>query len=283
MRKNCQLATVQRTNMMTIQKSSAPLLLPDGVEQSCNRPITVPVKSQWVQPHGAVFWIPQVVDRLDDILRMSCSVGFSKLKSGLARPVHFGGIQMKNLLTTLGLVTVLTSGFSGLSMADDGDQGKGPNVKAFLNGYQEVPAISTSGKGTFSAKLKDPNTLEYTLSFSDLEGTNPEAHIQFGQFGVQGGIIANLCGDGVKPACTPGQDIVGTITAADILDLTTQGIEAGNFEKALRAIHSGNAYVNVDSDLWKNGEIRGQIFPHRLGVEAGDVHSRQDVRTKPSH
>jgi hypothetical protein len=189
---------------------------------------------------------------------------------------------MKKLLTTLGLVTVLASSSPELSGADD-DQGKGPNVKAFLNGYQEVPSISTHGKGSFSAKLKDPNTLEYTLSFSDLEGPATEAHIHFGQFSVQGAVIANLCGDGIKPACTPGQDTIGTITAADILDLPTQGIEAGNFEKALRAIHSGNTYVDVDSEAWKDGEIRGQIFPHRFGVGAGDVHSRQDVHLEAGH
>ena len=189
---------------------------------------------------------------------------------------------MKRLLTTLGLVTVLACNFPEVSEADD-SQGKGPNVKAFLNGYQEVPSISTHGKGSFNAKLKDPNTLEYTLSFSDLESPATEAHIHFGQVGVQGGAIANLCGDGIKPACTPGQDIIGTITAADILDLPTQGIGAGDFEEALHAIHSGNTYVNVDSEAWKDGEIRGQIFPHRFGVDAGDAHSRQDVRSEPGH
>jgi hypothetical protein len=189
---------------------------------------------------------------------------------------------MKKLLTTVGLASLLASNFAGLAVADD-NQGRGPNVKAFLNGYQEVPSISTHGKGLFRAKLKDPNTLEYTLSFSDLEGPPTEAHIRFGQFGVRGGVIANLCGDGIKPACTAGQDMTGTITAADILDLPAQGIEAGNFEEALRAIRSGNTYVDVNSEVWEDGEIRGQIFPHRFGIEAGDDHSRQDVRSKPAH
>jgi CHRD domain-containing protein len=189
---------------------------------------------------------------------------------------------MKKLLTTLGLVTLWAYSFPQLSVAQD-NQDKGPNVKAFLTGYQEVPSILTSGKGSFSAKLKDANTLEYTLSFSDLEGNATEAHIHFGQFSVPGGVLANLCGDGIKPACTSGQDIVGTIMAADILDLSAQGIEAGNFEKALRAIRSGNTYVDVHSDLWPDGEIRGQIFPHHSGVDAGEVHSRQDVLSKSSH
>jgi CHRD domain len=198
---------------------------------------------------------------------------------------------MKKLFTIFGLVIFLTANYAGSALADDpedteetgDDQAQGPAAKAFLNGYQEVPAISTQGKGLFRIKLKDPSTLEYTLSFSDLEGTATQAHIHFGQLGVPGGIIANLCGDGVKPACTPGQDIVGTIMAANILDLSVQGIEAGGFEEALRAIRSGNTYVNVRSDVWPNGEIRGQISPHRFGNAAGVVHSRQKIHSKSAH
>jgi hypothetical protein len=195
---------------------------------------------------------------------------------------------MKKLFAILGLVIFLTTNYAESALADDpentdetgNDQTQGLTAKASLDGYQEVPAISTQGNGLVKIKLKDSSTLEYTLSFSDLKGTATQAHLHFGQLGVQGGIIANLCGDGVKPACTPGQDIVGTIVAADILDLSVQGIQAGGFDDALRAIRSGNAYVNVDSSVWPNGEIRGQFFPHRSGNAAGHGNSGQKNHPK---
>jgi hypothetical protein len=171
---------------------------------------------------------------------------------------------MKRLLTSLALVISLTSIFPRVAATDD-DHDKDGYLKAFLSGYGELPPVSTTGQGYFLARFKDPNTLEYKLSFSKLEGNTPTAHIYFGQPWVQGGILANLCG-GVKPPCTSGQEMTGTITSADILNLAPQGIEAGNFEEALRAIRSGNTYVNVLSDAWPQGEIRGQILPHRYGL-----------------
>jgi hypothetical protein len=219
---------------------------------------------------------------LAEILPLNSPVGSAiQLGSGFT---HFGPreTQMKRFSTSLTLLILLTAVFPAVAVTDD-NEGNHGNLKAFLSGYQEVPALSTTGNGFFIAKLKDPSTLEYKLSFSSLEGSPTLAHIHFGQPGVEGGIMANLCGDGVKPACTLGQEITGTIIPADILDLTTQGVEPGNFEEALRAIQSGNSYVNVISDVWTGGEIRGQILPHRFGPDQGDVHSREQVTSQSEH
>jgi len=53
--------------------------------------------------------------------------------------------------------------------------------------------------------------------------------------------------------------VTGTITAADILAITAQGLAAEDFAGAVRAIESGNTYVNVHTTLFPGGEIRGQI------------------------
>ena len=188
---------------------------------------------------------------------------------------------MKKLLVVLAVLTFSTAVCPGVMVADDSNGNRG-NLKAFLSGYQEVPPVSTTGNGSLIMKLKDPSTLEFTLSFSDLEGSAPMAAIGFGQPGVTGGTLATICGDGVKPACVSGQEMTGTITAADILDLSAQGIAAGDFESALRAIQSGNTYVNVLSDKWTEGEIRGQILPHRFGLEVADQKSRGKVKITAS-
>lgn len=132
-------------------------------------------------------------------------------------------------------------------------------VRAALTGFQEVPAISTAAQGQFQARL-DESMIEYELSYSNLQAPALFAHIHLGQRGVNGGVIAFLCGGGNKPACpTPGGSVSGTITAADIVGPGGQGIAAGEFEEALQAIRSGNTYANVHSTLFPGGEIRGQI------------------------
>ena len=53
--------------------------------------------------------------------------------------------------------------------------------------------------------------------------------------------------------------VTGVITPADIIGPTTQGIEPGSFDEAVRAIRAGATYANVHSTRWPQGEIRGQI------------------------
>lgn len=53
--------------------------------------------------------------------------------------------------------------------------------------------------------------------------------------------------------------LLGTLTAADILAVPSQGIDAGEIEEVIAAMRRGAVYVNVHSDLHPGGEIRGQI------------------------
>jgi CHRD domain len=150
------------------------------------------------------------------------------------------------------------------------EDGKRGSLRASLSGFQEVPPISTTGTGDFSAELEGENSIAYQLRFSGLEAPPTVAHIHFGQPGVAGGVTAFLCGGGGKPACTPNQEITGTITAADIVGPADQGIAAGEFGEALRALLSGATYANVHSEKWPNGEIRGQIRSGRHGQDRFD-------------
>jgi hypothetical protein len=165
--------------------------------------------------------------------------------------------QMKNA----GLITVIL-GLAAASYAlAQGDSGGARHVGADLNGYQEVPSISTTGEGLFTASIDDENRLiTYELSYAALEGTTTSAsHIHFAQRSVNGGVIAFLCGGGGKPPCPPTQGTVtGVISAADVLP-SDRGIEAGAFEEFVQAIRAGHTYVNVHTNKWPGGEIRGQI------------------------
>jgi hypothetical protein len=134
--------------------------------------------------------------------------------------------------------------------------------RAILNGYQEVPSVSTAGRAGFIGTLNlDETALQARLQYFDMQGVPQAAHIHFGQRGVNGGVMAWLCGGGGRPACPPSPGTVNvSIGPADIVGPAGQGIDAGEFVEALRALRSGNAYVNVHTDLFAGGEIRGQIF-----------------------
>ena len=160
----------------------------------------------------------------------------------------------------IGLTAAVMVALLGTAMvsADSGRR----DMKARLSGFQEVPAISTQGTGSLRLRVNDGGTaITFELSYANLEGGAVSAsHIHFAQPGVNGAPIAFLCGGGTKPACPLAPaTISGTIVAADILDASAQGIAAGQFGEALRAMRAGVTYVNVHTAGFAAGEIRGLI------------------------
>lgn len=146
------------------------------------------------------------------------------------------------------------------------DHRGGRRLKADLEGFEEVPANSTAAEGEFEAELSnDGEEIEYELRYEGLEGNVAQAHLHLGQPGVNGGIAIFLCtnlgnGPGGTQACPePPAEISGTLTAADVIGPTGQGVGPEEWEEILRAIRDGVVYVNVHSDLFPAGEIRGQL------------------------
>ena len=136
-----------------------------------------------------------------------------------------------------------------------------------MDGFQQVPSVSTTGRGRFEAEVsRDGKSMRYTLRYSRLEGTPFAAHLHFAQRHVNGGVVLDLCG-GTKPACQAlhAMDrarIHGTLTAADINPVPAQGIEAKTeqyFAEIVRAICAGAIYANLHTCKFPPGEIRGQV------------------------
>lgn len=139
-------------------------------------------------------------------------------------------------------------------------------VRAQLEGTDEVPALSTDGEGVFVGKFShDREELEYALGYAGLEGSVAQAHLHLGQQGVNGGISIFLCtnlGNGPPDtqACPPAPAVIeGTLSSADVLGPDGQGIAPGEWDEVRRAIREGAVYVNVHTDLFPGGEIRGQL------------------------
>jgi CHRD domain len=146
-------------------------------------------------------------------------------------------------------------------------------ISELLTGYEEVPSVSTTGSGNFTARISnDGSQIDWELSYSDLEGAIQQSHIHFGQAGVNGGISVFLCTNlgngpaGIQPCPAPPATISGTILAADVSPnipataaARTQGINTGEIDELVKAMRAGATYVNVHSTLWPGGEIRSQI------------------------
>jgi hypothetical protein len=154
-----------------------------------------------------------------------------------------------------------------LALMGSGGHGK-RSLSARLSGFLETPAsISSSGSGRFRIKVNGAQTAaEYELQYEDLEGSAVLfAHIHLGQPATGGGVMVFLCSNQGGPAGTPacpgpdGGSVEGTLSADDVIGPAGQGIAAGEFEEFLDALQARAAYVNVHTDLYPSGELRGNI------------------------
>lgn len=166
-------------------------------------------------------------------------------------------MKNKTLIAVSGLLGLTASLYGGTAHAAG-------EVKARLDGLQEVPAISTTGSGSFTARVGG-GVISYTLSYQDLEGGVLQAHIHFGQRAVNGGVSAFLCSNlgngpaGTQPCPPAPATVSGTITDAEVVGPGGQGIAAGEIDELLDAVDAGVTYANVHTTLHPGGEIRGQL------------------------
>jgi hypothetical protein len=180
---------------------------------------------------------------------------------------------MKRRLLKPALAALALATAAGSLMANGDDvRGRGQDrdgrfvVRADLEGFQEVPAISTVASGRFRAFVDSKaNTITWKLDYEGLEGAVQQAHVHFGQMSVNGGVSFFLCTNlGNGPAgtqtCPEGPaELSGVITPDLVVGPSVTGIEAGAMTEIIAAIRNGTAYANVHSAKWPGGEIRGQL------------------------
>ena len=151
---------------------------------------------------------------------------------------------------------------------------------AHLTGFNEIGDITGPYTGpilsdaTGTAKLdldRNADTINYTLTYSNvgttppLTGTVTQAHIHFGKSRNSGGILVFFCSNlGNGPAGTPtcplnSGTVTGTWTAANIVAIAGQNVNAGDFDALADALASNTAYANVHQTGLPAGEIRGQV------------------------
>jgi len=173
------------------------------------------------------------------------------------RKVLFGMLATGLCLLGLGAMWIVR--------ADDDDTVK---FTANLDGFQEVPAILSEGKGTLTLTLnRVAKTFKFELTYSGLSAPVTQSHIHFGRVHTPGGIMVFFCTNkGNGPAGTPlcptsggTMTVTGTRSAGDVLALSGQNVTAGDFDAIEDALLSNSAYANVHTVNFPAGEIRGQI------------------------
>ena len=169
------------------------------------------------------------------------------------------------VIVTTAVALIATGAVTGLA------NGRIKVIRERLNGVKEVPVISTTGKGVFTAKIsQDESQISYELSYDSLEAAVTQAHIHIGPPQNTGQISVWLCSNltgsaaanvppGTQACPADGGTITGLITADDVVGPAAQGILAGEFGELLALIRAGKTYVNVHSVTFPAGEIRSQI------------------------
>jgi hypothetical protein len=175
---------------------------------------------------------------------------------------------MPGVLRRLALSTAVA-----VSIALTGAAADAANKAVNLSGFDEVPVVITDAKGRFVATIaNDRSKIDYRLNYEGVEGDVTQAHFHLGQKHVgAGSIVVFLCTNlgnapGTVPVpqscpASPGS-ITGTITAADVIARTEQGVAAGDLDAVIDGILQGVIYVNVHSTISPPGVIRGNFAGH---------------------
>lgn len=146
-----------------------------------------------------------------------------------------------------------------VSAAGASAQGHSRNFVAPLSGAQEVPPADTNARGLAKFQLsKDGTELSYKLIVANIENVTM-AHIHLAPAGQNGPVVAWLYPDSPPPQLIPGRTngilATGTITGDDLV-----GPLAGeSLNVLLDEMRDGNTYVNVHTNRFPGGEVRGQI------------------------
>ncbi|MCC6346891.1 MAG: CHRD domain-containing protein [Nitrospirales bacterium] len=125
---------------------------------------------------------------------------------------------------------------------------------AKLTGDEVVPPVKTDAKGEATLHMdKDGKKLDYTVTASNIENVTA-AHIHMGKKGENGPPVAPLTVE-KKKGKTSGTIAKGALSAKDLMG----SLKGKTLHDLITEIENGNAYVNVHTEKYPDGEIRGQL------------------------
>ena len=137
------------------------------------------------------------------------------------------------------------------------------NFRAHLSGMNEVPSNESmaTGQAIFMVN-KEMTEVKYRLIVANLENVRM-AHIHAAPAGVNGGVVAWLYPSMPPPVTIEGTTngilAEGTLTS-ESLSGSLEGMEISDLVNLMK---SAEVYVNVHTDQYPTGEIRGQIMSNK--------------------
>ncbi len=129
------------------------------------------------------------------------------------------------------------------------------SFEALLSGSWIIPPVTTAATGEAVINLDAGDTeVSYKLTVEDIENV-ASAYIYLAPSGQTGEIIAHLYPGPTKPGPFSGVLAENSLRVADL-----KGPLAGEpMSRMITVLRAGSTYVQVNTDSFPNGEIRGQI------------------------
>jgi hypothetical protein len=166
--------------------------------------------------------------------------------------------QKNTLAIRAGLAAVLSdSTYSLVLTSVKGQAQEGQTFSASLSGKDEVPPTESNSTGTAKFQVDENSSqVSYWVNVTGIKKIN-QAHIHNGTEGQNGDIVVTL----TKNKSAKGDDSLPNIGFSG--NITKDDLQGPLKDKELTDLVSlmsdGNAYVNVHTDKYPDGAIRGQI------------------------
>jgi hypothetical protein len=122
-----------------------------------------------------------------------------------------------------------------------------------LTGMEEVPPVNTNSTGIALFELLN-NHLDFKVNVTNLENIK-SAQIHLGEFGQNGEIIVSLLKSLSPVDVHNGTLVEGQVTPSELVG----PLKGKTINELVQLFNNTKTYVNIHTEQYPNGEIRGQI------------------------
>ena len=161
--------------------------------------------------------------------------------------------KIASVSTIMILIAVTITMVSAIILSNQIVLAQNQKFNAKLSGQQEVPPVQTTASGMAWFKSMQ-DKVWFKLNVTDMQGVT-QAHIHTGKQGENGPILVTLYKSDT-PQPINGKLAYGNITA-NLLEGPMKGKQISDLATAMS---NGSTYVNVHTEKYPKGEIRGQIM-----------------------
>jgi hypothetical protein len=129
-------------------------------------------------------------------------------------------------------------------------------LTANMNGGEETPILNTGAVGTAEVIVDAENQeVTVTLRVFNIPTPTTAGHIHIGPAGIAGPVVINF------PEALVGRtgDFAMSFRAGPNQFVARPAIGINTMQDAIQAILNGNSYVNIHTQQFPAGEIRGQL------------------------